>query len=481
MHFNNYHFYIHPDQTGFFCRGTQRDCFLIGHAYDPFDKIVSEDEILNRLSNCCITELYDYFNNLTGVFSFGYVEGNKLTMISDCASMQIAYYGKFDDDIYVSTHMQLIGDLLSLPVQDYVKELVNYKFYHFYGAFLPGNISSFAGLFRIVPNTKVIYDGSEFLIKRFYPTKELTMTQTQDEYTKTIKRIAEIMRATMEMIAQKWAHPGISMTGGMDSKATVAAANGLYDHYYLFSYISMPGEEPDALAAHRIATAIGAEHHIDLIDNNDEHYNNIEVYRTILEHNYGKIGKQNANDVRKRMFYLDENNRPFDVEVKSWVSEIGRANYYKKFGMKKMPYRLTPRQMTTLYKLFLHNRSLVKKTDQIFKEYIEETDFNDIYNYDASDMFLWEMRYGGWGGQVITCEHRVSFDITIPYNNRRLMELFLTLPLEKRINDQVHYDLIYELNPDVSNTNITITNYNETKRRMYMEKMYYLFNTNMPF
>lgn len=45
-------------------------------------------------------------------------------------------------------------------------------------------------------------------------------------------------------------------------------------------------------------------------------------------------------------------------------------------------------------------------------------------------MYLWEMRYGGWGGLKITAEHRISYDITIPYNNRLLMELFLRLPLE---------------------------------------------------
>ena len=60
------------------------------------------------------------------------------------------------------------------------------------------------------------------------------------------------------------------------------------------------------------------------------------------------------NDVRKRLFFL--NTPDFDVEVKSWVSEIGRANYYKKFGLKKMPTQLSPRQMTSMYKFFTYNR-----------------------------------------------------------------------------------------------------------------------------
>lgn len=146
-----------------------------------------------------------------------------------------------------------------------------------------------------------------------------------------------------------------------------------------------------------------------------------------------------------------------------------------------MPYRLSPRQMTTMYKFFLENRPLVKQTDSVFKDYLQKTAFNEILNYDSSDMFLWEMRYGGWGGQVITCEHKFSFDITIPYNNRLLLELFLSTPLEKRISDQVHYDMIRYLNPTIDKAGITIVNYNETKLRMYKEKLYYLVNTHLLF
>ena len=96
-------------------------------------------------------------------------------------------------------------------------------------------------------------------------------------------------------------------------------------------------------------------------------------------------------------------------------------------------------------------------------------------------MYLWETRYGGWGGLKITAEHRISYDITIPYNNRLLMELFLRLPLEKRIADIPHYDVIRKMNPMIDRLGITVTNYNETERRMHCERIYYLVNTHLPF
>ena len=479
--FGKYHFYVHPKQSAIFAKSETVACFMIGHAYNPFTMEIDEQKILQKMAGVTEQERINLLNQLTGVFTIGWMEEDKLTLVSDCAGMQIAYYGIVGGSIYVSSHMQLVGDLCNLKVSEYVQKLVAYRYYRYYGAFLPGDLSAYDELKRIVPNTSVTYQRGEFSVHRFYPVKPLCVNTTTEEYLATIEQISDIMRRSMELIALKWKKPAISLTGGMDSKGTLAAANGRYDRFQYFSYISMPGEQIDAEAAHRISKAIHVKHKTDIISNRDEDFDQIENLSAVLQHNYGNIGALNSNDIRKRVFYLQKQNCDFDVEVKSWVSEIGRANYYKKFGFKKMPYRLSPRQMTTMYKFFLENRPLVKQTDSVFKDYIQKTAFNEILNYDSSDMFLWEMRYGGWGGQVITCEHKFSFDITIPYNNRLLLELFLSTPLEKRISDQVHYDMIRYLNPTIDKTGITIVNYNETKLRMYKEKLYYLVNTHLLF
>lgn len=477
-----YHFYNHPELKLHHRAGAKRVCFIEGHAYNPFTMEIDEGEILQKMADAeNADEVYETLNQLTGVFTCGWIENGKLTLVSDCASMQIAYYGYINEHLYVSTHMQLIGDLLALNVSEYVERLTSYRFYRYYGAFLPSDISSYDGVKRIVPNTAVCFENGEISTTRFYPKKDIIERKTDEEYNEGIEFISNIMRRNVELIAKKWEHPAISMSGGMDSKGTVAAANGIYDKFCLFSYVSMPGEQIDADAAHKIAEAVDTEHRIDYISDNDEDFEDIEEFRLILEHNFGNIGKTNKNDVRKRVFYTQKGHCDFDIEAKSWVSEVGRANYYKKFGVSKMPKKLTPRQMTSMYKLFVTDRKLVNDTDKLFAKYIEDTAFEKIFNFDASDMFLWEMRYGGWGGQVITCEHRFAFDITVPYNNRILMEAFLTLPLEKRISDQAHYDMIKRLNPKIDETGITIVNYNETKSRMYKEKLYFFVNSYLPF
>ena len=78
---------------------------------------------------------------------------------------------------------------------------------------------------------------------------------------------------------------------------------------------------------------------------------------------------------------------------------------------------------------------------------------------------------------MISLEHSFSYEIFIPYNNRALLEIMLKAPLSKRISDEFHEDLIAYNNSAISETGITITNWNETKKRMYVEKAYFLLSS----
>lgn len=474
-----YCLYVHHKQKYYTFSKNDITLVLIGHAYNPFDMIYNEDDILEKLFfklNLSKNDFLNYFDELTGVFNLLLISDNgDIEIYGDCSGMQACYYGKVKGNLYISTHTQLVGDLCDLTFDKYVKELINYKYYKLYGVFLPGDISPYSELKRVVPNTSVKYLSDKFTVNRFFPRKSLSMA-TEDNYTEIIKEICRLMNNNMELITKKWNKPAISLTGGMDSKTTLSCANGLYDKFSYFSYISMPGEKIDADAAHNICKALNIEHKIYNIPADKESYNDFNIVKEILKVNIGNIGNSNDNDVCKRIYFADNND--FDVEVKSWVSEIARANYYKKFGKKKMPSQIKPKYLTSMYKVFLGNRKLIKSTDKVFEEYLNKTDFkNHLYNYDWSDMFLWEIRYGSWGGLIITSEHKYSFDITIPYNNRKILELFLSLPLSKRIADIPHEDVILTMNKKISDTGINIVNYNETRKRMYVEKMYFNLST----
>jgi hypothetical protein len=337
--------------------------------------------------------------------------------------------------------------------------------------FFPGDLTQFKDLRRVLQNHFMYYDGENVLFERFYPVKDLQLVSGEQEYEILIDQVVSILANTISLAMKKWDDIAISMTGGMDSKTTVACAKDFYDKCQFYSYISMHGDKIDAEAAHSIAKHIGIDHKIYNITEDDNAFENIEEIKAILQHNNGGY-KVNANDVRKRAFFSKE--KLFKVEIKSWVSEIARANYYKKFGLKKMPKHLSARNMTSMYKIFTTQRKLAKETDKVFVDFINKTGFHLMpKGYDESDMYLWEFRYSAWGGMVITLQHTYSSVIFIPFNNRNLLNLMLQAPLRKRITDEFHEDLIKRANHKISETGITITNWNETKKRMYVEKAYF--------
>lgn len=465
---DRYNFIIHKKTPFFVYENKGVINFLIGHAYNPYSMEIDENKIIRDLNQ-------NHINELTGIFLIGQINKEGMRFQLDASGMQYACYGKINNHLYITSHMRLVGDLLDLKTSDYVKRLISYKWYQYMlGNYLPGYLVFCDELKRIIPNTEVIYNLDTFEIKRFYPNKAINYYELEEDYQKVIEEGSRIMHNTLECISRKWKKPAISLTGGIDSNTTFAAANGLYDKFKTFSYISMHRESVDAEAAKKISSRFNVEHKVFEVPDNNEQIADFDIYKRIFEHNDGDIGSYKDNDIRKKVTLLNQDY--CDVEVKSWVSETIRAYAYKYFGRKKFPKKLKPRNFTSLYKIFLGNRKLCCETDKYFKEYLEKTDFyNCMFNYDQSDFFIWEMEHGGKCGLDIGVM-KSDFDIIIPYNNRKLLDLLLSVPLQKRIDDISHMDMKKSLNKDLYDMNIRVVNLNETNKRKKTINLYYTIN-----
>jgi len=477
--FGKYKLFTHPEQKVF--SEKRDDCWyvLIGHAYNPFTMESDENDILKHLAKIYKTPTYqDYFDQLTGLFFYAVIEGNRLVLNTDCAGMLPAYYAKINEEIYCSAHSQLIADLFSLKEDIYVTHLKKSKLFHLYGWFLPGDLSPYKEVKRIVANTEIQYDG-EFSCRRFYPRNDYTVVSDSD-YPELIEKISGVMHNNMLLISQKWKKPAISLTGGMDSQTTLASARDIQDKFEYFSYISLPREATDANAAHQICEKKRLKHTIYSVDTDITHYPDFEEVDALVERHYSFLGKGNANDICKRISLSKQ--LSYDIEVKSWVSEVARASRYKIYGKTEMP-TMTARRLTSMYKIFTLNRGDAIRTDKKFQDYLMFTGLHQAiekYNYPWTEFFVWEIVFGCWGGLALTGEHKLTNDITIPYNNRALLDLLLKTPLKKRITDQVNKDIIHYMDKELHEMNVHVINGNETKTREIAEKLYFEIHSRIP-
>ena len=473
-------FLIHPQQKAYVHSTDDFSAALVGHALNPFTKEVSEDSIL-----CvCLQKLkesenafWNYFNQLTGVFTFFVFRGDDVWIIDDASGMQTTFYTTEKGKLYVSSHTMLLGELLGLEKDPYVERLAKYRFFPLLGNSLPGDLTQFIGLKRVTPNFCCVYHDGTFTNKRFfapYQIKDKSRQQLVDE-------AGQILHNSLELIAKKWKRPAISLTGGCDSKTTLACANGLYDKFRYYSYSSSEAEQVDCEAAATICKALGVEHTIYPIPEVSMPGDHEEIVAQILRWNCGDLRDSNANDVRKRIA-LDKID-DYDVEVKSWASEIGRAYYSKRFhGRTKFPKKPSGRACTTLYKFFLHDRRLVHETDKVFenfiRDYYEPAKENPV---EWFEQFFWEFRVPAWNGLVITGEHWYSDEITIPYNNRLLLTMLLSVPIEDRVSDKLYKEIRAAKNPLIDQTGVAVTNLLHTERREKLENLYWSLHSKFPF
>lgn len=475
-----YYLYTHRDTYSYILEEDGNAVFLVGHAYDPYNMITDENIILKNLLDAKKSGddvFWDYESNLTGVFCLGYVFNGDIVYSTDCAGMQLVYHGTVDGNLFITSHSKLVADLKGLKQPEYIKRLISNKYWHYWGTWLPGDLSPFDELKRLNPNCAGTYSSNDKQTKvfRYYPTRTIKETKTEQEYNDTIRELGRIMSRTMECIAKKWPDKkiSISVTGGRDSMTTLACSKDNYDKFSYFSYISNVDESVDAYAARDILESLGLKHELYKIPDEWDGYKDLETFKKVMECNNGCIGANNSNDLRKRLYFSQ--NPPCDIEVKSWVNEMGRGWYYNKskYNKKRFPKYPYASYWRAMHKVYL-NKYLIHETDRVFEDYLNKYYSKDIFDkLSWQELHFWEFSWGGGEGVFLTSEHRVSYDITIPYNNRKYVELMLTVPLKKRKVDLIPIDLIKYMEPRISDTGITVRDISHTNFRAFIVRTYF--------
>lgn len=479
-----YNFYVHKDSKLHFAESNKCCMFLIGHSYNPFTMEWKEEPQLKYIAEAYGSETFqDRIDELTGIFAIGWIDitSGDIHFEADPSGMQSFYYGIIPDSNFVLTsHPQIIADIYDLKISDLAKELIDYKWYgRVMGPYLPVDMSQYSEIKRVVPNIEYAFSSQikKITHRRFYPLKDLKEVANKAEYNEVISQAAEILKNGAKLVTKKWSKIGISLTGGIDSNTTFAAFNGDYPKVEAFSYLSAPKEVPDAEAAKKIASQFGVKHTSYQIPDQNENVKDFSLKDQILEHTNGYMMPRKENETRKR-FYLEEN-LPYDVEVKSWVSETIRAYWYKHYGRETMP-PLSGKLFRNLYKIFISNRKLAHKVDKLFDQYIADFEYEKIpAQYPPADMHYNEVTWGSWGGMNIS-EMKFITDITIIYNNRKFLDLLFRIPLKDRISDQHHLDMKRVLNKELYDMKIRVVNMAETNNRARALNMIFNLNRILP-
>ena len=471
-----YYLYVQNSQTVYFCEKDGLTSVIIGHAYNPFDMKYEENDICCDLIEAYKIGIADYFDKvseLTGLHIVIMLDGEKIIANQDACSLTGCYFGMVEDRIYITEHPQLVADICDLKMNAKVAKLVRSKCYNIGNRNLPGNITPYDELKRLGANTYLIYEN-EFRIKRFYPTKPHPEFVTDDEKAENIKRIGDLIHNGIECCSKKWERCTISLSGGTDSKTTLACANGLYDKFSYFSFNSKPQELVDAKGARKICEGLGLEHTLYTIPENNEEIEDFVFLKKLLQHNTNYFVNLADNEVRKYIFLnkLDA----YDIELKSWASEVARVFFERKYKI-KMPKTLNERHLSIFQTRFFGHPLLLRWSDSEYYKFLREIGLEEpLYNFEHTDSIYWEVRMASWGVSVISSQ-QLYHRTTLPMNNRKILELFLSFPHEDRKSDSVHKRIMEYKNNKIIEADVEIANLYFHGYRILMEKAFYYLRT----
>lgn len=472
-----YNAYVHKEQPYHtYQTGISTDSLImIGHAYNPFTGDLNEEDILAhayKLYQQSEKSFFEYISELTGIHVIGLFTKERILFVQDCTAMEACFYGACNNHVYFLSHAGLLGDIDRPTEHKFIHELINsYAYNHWGTKYLPGDLTVYNELKRLGPNIYVSLINHEFSIHRFYPVQAHPECSPEDR--ETLEQIAKAIKKSVHLCVDKWKRPAISLSGGLDSRTTFAAANGRYNDFYYYSFHCKPQEKDDAEAAHAICTAIGVPHTIYPITDDNEDIPDFELFKKIVSHNEAYMHTPPDHEIRKYYFLsqLDD----FDVELKSWASEIGRAYWEKRYGF-SLPEQLTARDFSVFQTRFIGTPFLLQKNDKAYKDFLKRSGLTKPpYNYEHTDMFYWEYRFGS-NGTTVTMEQQIfNFEVTMPMNNRKIMDMFLWYPHEFRKNDMVNTATILINEPKFAEIHHDVHNGYFAGRRIKLEGMYYKF------
>ncbi len=475
---DRYHIYVHPQAAAYCCRRDDRTAVLIGHAYNPFCGETDENRILETALASSMqgkAALTDAIDELTGVFVFLLFSGDSIWAIQDSGGQKMLYFGQVNDHIVLTSIPQLAGDLFDLEWDPQIERLLQTKGYFRGSGFLPGNLSPYRELKRLGANTCLRCDGSGFQIDRIYPRSPRREFNSEKEKSAAVEEMYRLFSANIELCMRKWNRVGLSLTGGMDSKTTFACARPYYGEFFCYSFESKDSEKLDADAAEQISRAVGVEHHRYLIPEDPAQISDYEFLHQIIEHNTSHICKLHPNEIRKYIWLRRQDD--FDVEIKSDMSEVGRAYTSRKYHNVKMPRVLDPRHLTITQARYFLEPWAMRFADRAYASFMKETGLaEDIDGYSMHDLAYWEVRMSSWAATSFASQEYIH-EITIPYNNRKLLDLFLRFPEAERLVDGPHKRLMQRGNPAVADLDLSVKDSYLGKKRMLMETAYYYYAT----
>lgn len=399
---------------------------LIGRAYDADSPQHDLSQIADALAEALRTGgrdgLIGYAAWLGGRFVVLVADGAGLLAVPDCAATLALHYRATPDGLHAASHWTLTAESAQAGPEAAAIEFMNSPEYVSSGGkYYPGLWTPYDGVRTLIANNALWFDPVTGVARqrRFYPSEALPARSALTAQAEFKARLAICCRLSLG------ARNALSLTGGDDSQATLTTYGSLgpalSQQLTAFTYIRPATPDraqfDDVFAASRTALKAGVQHLVFAVEPVD--------YASDFHKWYAASFPRGARYPSLARAYYE--NLPADCTILiSTVAEIGTVFYKERSVARPTPETLAAKFTPSAAK----NSPALLAT---MTDYIAETNFQPerFSGIDWHDLFYWEHRNSKWASLWYAEVDMTGFAI-VPYNDRRLIEIMLSLPVKER-------------------------------------------------
>lgn len=429
---NKYNIYYDPDNKFSVKYYEDKFVVLLGNVIDVEKKNIDMDIIaydLVKVLNESEIDFLSYLDNLAGRHIIFWGDENGSKICSDATGMKIVAY--HTNRTLISSHVMLIQEIAKEEENKQFEKII--KVTSRYN--LPGNITKYENIKILTPNT--LFSLNNKTIKRFWPREDIKMLNLED----IVNSIIKDSKTQLELISKE-KNLLLSLTGGMDTRTTLAMAREYVDDIELFTYSFKNASKLVYILDYEVAKDIAQKlklNHKPFCINKGENYSQ---FKEILKSN--SFLKQHSHALAKSYYDLYSQRKDL-IYIRSNLYEIIRVDYRE------------VRSSTDSFNLDGIVKCLFMSKDKYVYEfcenYMNEIQMNNIFNYDGYDLLYWEQSMGTWFSDLII-ESDLSFDSMELINCRRMLEKFLSVSLEDRKSGKIQKEIINKQWPELNDWGI---------------------------
>jgi len=420
---------VHP-ALGWFSHGDERRAVLfVGDPIDLAARSTSRRRIAARAARELargVEHAVRYIAYLGGRFTALLWDGATVTVVPDCVgSLPTYYHAAGPGSLLLSSHAHLAGEVARLDVDPAPKRFIDQaRAMSTKGTlFAPGIVTPFVGLLPLLPNHALTYDGGEVRHARFYPFDDTVLERDVDA---AYARFADAFSTHVALLCGL-GRVGVSLTSGLDSRATFAAArphlgkDALAWTYFKF-HAPTDAQRDDLVGANALAARAGVQHRVINIQRPGDRA------RDAFDDAYARTLRHTPQFAALAAAYHDDLPHGI-VELQSMVAEVGTGFY------KKRRDDVTPKRLAYLYSSSDFGRLPEVRAEAA--RFLRHADYSPaaLGSLDYHDLYYWELRIGRWGTLRMQ-EVDLTHHLMLPFNARAVVEALQGPALEHRVEKQ---------------------------------------------